>query len=78
MLFLFFKVEKMDSEKSSDKLEKTQTVKTVENWIRILMYSSKADQGLISSNISECTLFKNYLSSNIGCAVFLPLCVGFL
>ena len=78
MLFLFFKVEKMDSEKSSDQLEKTQTVKTVENWTRILMYSSKADQGLISSNISECTLLKNYLSSNVGCAVSFPLCVGLL
>ena len=53
MLFLSFKIEKMDSEKSSNQLEKTQPIRTAGNWTRILMYSSKADQVLISSNISE-------------------------
>ena len=69
MLFLPFKVEKMDSGKSSNQLKKTQPIRTAGNWTRILMYSSKANQVLISANISERTLFKNDLSSSIGCAV---------
>lgn len=78
MLFLSFKVEKVESHKLIDQLKVTQLVRTG-SWTRILMYSSIKNQVLISSNISAEFLYKYFYnhgmisSVNLGGLVSAPV-----